>query len=95
MIVNNVMLKLKNRYTDIQKVNDALLSMKGRIDVLKDIQVEMNIRAGMASYDIIFFTKFISLEDMDSYINDPIHQEVGKSIVGMIESQAVVCYDTK
>ena len=94
MIINSVMLKLKNRDTDIQKVYDALLNMKGKISVLKDIRVEMNIRQGAASYDLIFFTKFNSPEDMDLYINDPVHQGVGKLIGNMIESQAAVCYET-
>lgn len=95
MIINNVMLKLKNRDADIQKISDALLGMKGRMGVLKDIQVEMNISQGMASYDMIFFTKFESLEDMDAYINNPVHQEVGKSIGGMIEAQSAVCFEKK
>ena len=94
MIINSVMLKLKNQESEIKKVNDALLSMKGKIGVLKDIQVEMNIRQGAASYDLVFFTKFDSLDDMDVYINDPVHQGVGKLIGNMIESQAAVCYET-
>ena len=94
MIINSVMLKLKDRESEIKKVNDALLSMKGRIGVLKDIQVKMNIRHGAASYDLVFFTKFDSLDDMDAYINDPVHQGVGKLIGNMIESQAAVCYET-
>jgi len=94
MIINSVMLKLKNRDSDIQKVYNALLSMKGSIGVLQDIQVEMNIRQGAASYDLIFFTKFNSPEDMDLYINDPIHQGVGKLIGNMIEAQTAVCYET-
>jgi hypothetical protein len=68
--------------------------MKGKIGVLKDVQVETNIRQGAASYDLIFFTKFESLEDMDMYINDPIHQGVGKLIGKMIEMQAAVCYES-
>ena len=96
MVINNVMLKLKNRdVSSIQKIKDALLSMKGKIDVLKDIQVETNIRSGMVSYDLIFFAKFASLEDMDAYIKNPIHQEIGKFIAGMMESQASVCYEIK
>ena len=94
MIINSVMLKLKNWESEIKKVNDALLSMKGKIGVLKDIQVEMNIRQGAASYDLIFFTKFDSLDDIDVYINDPVHQGVGKLIGSMIDSQAAVCYET-
>ena len=73
------MLKLKDRESEIKKVNDALLSMKGKIDVLKDIQVEMNIRKGAASYDLIFFTKFDSLDDIDVYINDPVPPGSGEA----------------
>jgi hypothetical protein len=94
MIINSVMLRLKNRDLDIQKVIDALLGMEGRITVLKDIQVKKNIRQGAASYDLIFFTKFESQEDMDIYISDSVHQGVGKLIGSMIESQAAVCYET-
>ena len=40
MIANNVLLKLKNPDKDINDVQSRLLSMKEKIDVLLDIQVE-------------------------------------------------------
>lgn len=40
MIANNVLLKLKNPDRDVSEVASALLSMKEKINVLLDIQVE-------------------------------------------------------
>jgi hypothetical protein len=59
MIVNNLLLKLKERDNeDIAKARDVLLSMKGKIEVLSDVQVEVDMRHGSSSYDIMLITKF-------------------------------------
>ena len=93
MIVNNLLLKLKNRDADnIRKTQEVLLSMKGKIDVLLDIQVEVNIRPGQSNYDIILITKFESLEDLDAYLSHPAHLEVAKFIGSVLDTQASVCY---
>ena len=93
MIVNSVMLKLKDEQ-NLQQVKELLLGMKGKIDVLIDIQVEHNIqKQGPSSYDLIFFTQFGSLEDMDTYIKHPIHIEAAKLLSEHIESLASVCYN--
>ena len=49
MIVNNVLLKLKNNDTE---------NIKKAQEVLLDIQAEMNIRPSQTAYDIILITKF-------------------------------------
>ncbi len=81
MIVNNVLLKLKNPDSgNVSEAQSALLSMKGKIDVLLDIQVEKNIRPEEAAYDVLFITKFASMEDLDAYLAHPVHLEVAKYI---------------
>lgn len=93
MIINNLLLKLKNRDTDsIKKTQEVLLSMRGKIDVLIDIQAEINIRPGESNYDIILITKFASLEDLDKYLIHPNHLEVAKFIGSVLDTQASVCY---
>lgn len=93
MIINNLLLKLKNRDTDsIKKTQEILLSMRGKIDVLIDIQAEINIRPGESNYDIILITKFASLEDLDKYLIHPNHLEVAKFIDSVLDTQASVCY---
>ena len=93
MIINNLLLKLKNRDIDnIKKTQEVLLSMRGKIDVLIDIQAEINIRPGESNYDIILITKFASLEDLDKYLIHPNHLEVAKFIGSVLDTQASVCY---
>lgn len=93
MIINNLLLKLRNKDADsIKKTQEILLSMKGKIEVLIDIQAEINIRPGKSNYDIILITKFASLEDLDKYLIHPKHLEVAKFISSVIDTQASVCY---
>lgn len=93
MIINNLLLKLKNRDADsIKKTQEVLLSMRGKIEVLIDIQAEINIRPGESNYDIILITKFASLEDLDKYLIHPNHLEVAKFIGSVLDTQASVCY---
>lgn len=95
MVTNNLLIKLKERDKEnIQKVKDALLSMKGKIDVLHSIQVEANIRQGAGSYDILLMTHFFSLEDMETYLIHPLHVEIAKYIVEVMDSSASVCYES-
>lgn len=92
MIVNHLLLKLKDRSPkQIEQVQTILLSLKGKIDVLLDVQAEVNIRPGPSAYDLVLITKFASLEDMDDYLIHPVHQDVAKWIGTVLETQASVC----
>lgn len=95
MIVNNVLLKLKNPSTDLSKVQASLISMKGNIDVLKDIQVEKNIRLEGGAYDILLITKFSSMEALDAYLIHPVHLEVSKFVGSAVDTLASLCYEIK
>jgi len=95
MITNNLLLKLKDRNREnIAKTRDVLLSMQGKIEYLRDLKVEMDIRHGESSYDIILITQFVSMEDFDAYLIHPVHIEVSKYIVGVLEAGAAVCYES-
>jgi DNA-binding Lrp family transcriptional regulator len=95
MITNNLLIKLKERnHENVLEARDVLLGMKGKIEVLRDLQVEVNIRHGASSYDILLITRFSSMEDLDAYLIHPIHLEVSKYITGVLESGASVCYES-
>ncbi|WP_424160680.1 Dabb family protein [Bacillus amyloliquefaciens] len=94
MIVNNVLLKLKDMSPEhIKQVQTVLLGMKGKIDVLLDVQVEANIRPAPSGYDLILITKFASLGGMEEYLTHPVHQDIAKFIGTVLETQASVCYE--
>ncbi|MEL7669558.1 Dabb family protein [Methanobacterium sp.] len=95
MITNNVMLKLKdNNNKIISNVKEELLSMKGNIEFLKDITVELNIREGASNFDILFVTTFESMADFDAYLTHPVHVKVSQNIGSNIEESAAVCFES-
>lgn len=95
MITNTQMLKLKDRSGDnIAKAQEVLLSMQGKIEFLRDLKVDVNIRQGSSSYDLLMSAQYDSLEDLEAYIIHPVHVEVAKYIVGVLETSAVVCYES-
>lgn len=95
MITNTQLLKLKDRSGEnIAKARDVLLSMQGKIDFLRDLKVEVNIRQGASSYDLLMSAQYDSLEDLEAYIIHPVHVEVAKYIAGVLETSAVVCYES-
>ena len=95
MITNTQMLKLKDRSGEnVARARDVLLSMQGKIEFLRDLKVEMNIRQGASSYDLLMSAQYNSLEDLEAYIFHPVHVEVAKYIAGVLETSAVVCYES-
>ncbi len=95
MITNNQLIKLKDRGgASIAKARELLLGMAGKIGLLRDLQVEADIRHGAASYDLLMIARYDSLADLEAYITDPVHREVAQQLGTMIESSAVVCYET-
>jgi hypothetical protein len=96
VIVNNLMFKLKKRDDEtIAKVQDILLSMKGKIEFLCDIEVHPTIRKEPISYDLMMVTKYNSFKDFEGYVAHPAHVEVGKKIHDLVDSIAAVMYESK
>jgi DNA-binding Lrp family transcriptional regulator len=95
MITNNLLIKLKERDSEnIAKVRDILLSMKGKIEPLRDLKVEVDIRRTASSYDIVLIAQFASMEDLEAYLVHPVHVEVSQYIAGVLENGVAVCYES-
>ena len=95
MITNNLLLKLKERNSEnIAKTRDVLLSMQGKIEFLRGLKVELDIRHGESSYDIVLIAQFSSMDDFNAYLVHPVHVEVAKYIASVLESAAAVCYES-
>ena len=96
MIVNNLLIKLKERDNEnIAKARDVLLSMKGKIDVLRDLQVEVDIRHGPSSYDIMLITKFATMTDFAAYLVHPVHVEVSRYISRILNQELLYAMNQK
>ena len=79
MIKHIVFFKLEDNTSDKREVLKAkLLAMKGKIDILKHIEVGIDINGSERAYDVALITDFQSIEDLKSYASNPLHVEVLK-----------------
>ncbi|QSF43695.1 Dabb family protein [Paenibacillus tianjinensis] len=93
MIINNLMIKLKERSPEsIAAAKDKLLSMQGKIEYIRDLRVETDIRSG--AYDLMLIVQYETIEDLEAYLIHPVHVEVSGYITGVLESAASFCYGT-
>lgn len=95
MIKHVVCFKLKdNSLENCQKTRDILMSMKGKVDLLKDIQVGIDFLHSDRSYDIILETLFEDKKSLEAYQENPYHCEVVKKHMHAVrESSISIDYD--
>src|SRR4051794_30572017 len=60
---------------DLAATKELLESMKGKIDVLRHIEVGADVIHSERSYDIALVTKFDSMDDLQTYQVHPYHAE--------------------
>lgn len=79
MIKHVVCFKLKNNSSaEKEKAKEVLLSMKGNVPLLKDIQVGIDFLGSSRSYDVILEVILENKEALEEYQNDPYHCSVVK-----------------
>jgi hypothetical protein len=78
MITHIVLFKLKERTPEgVEKARQLLLSMEGKVEQLRYLEVGVDLIHSERSADIALVTKFDSLEDLQAYQVHPYHaQEV-------------------
>jgi len=87
MIKHVVLFKLKEFENEdqkaiiINKIKNALLSLKNKVDVLRYIEVGNNYQLNTNSFDLCLITHFDSLADMDAYQMHPEHLKVSRELI--------------
>lgn len=77
-----------------EKAKEVLLSMRGNVPMLKDIEVGVDFLHSARSYDIILQVTLESRDVLDAYQNDPYHVDVVKKHMHAVcESSIAVDYD--
>ncbi|MBU5226421.1 Dabb family protein [Clostridium senegalense] len=94
MFTHIVFFKLKNPSDEnLKKAKEIFLSMNGKIDCLKYLEVGVDELHTERSYDVALVTKFNSLEDMNIYQSHPYHvNHVLAPLKEMIESSKAIDY---
>lgn len=90
MIKHVVCFKLKdNSLVSKEKAKEVLLSMKGNVPLLKDIQVGIDFLGSQRSYDVILEVILESKEALEEYQNDPYHCGVVKKHMHEVREASV------
>ena len=96
MITHIVLFKLKERTPEgIEQAKGVLLSMEGKIEQLRHLEVGVDLIHSERSADIALVTKFDSLEDLQAYQVHPYHaNEVAAYMKGVSSSVVAVDYQS-
>lgn len=94
MITHVVLFKLKDRSPkNVEKAMNVLSGLKGKIPVLRHLEVGTDILHSERSYDIALIAKFDSMDDLQAYQVHPVHLEVAKYIMAAKESAIAVDFE--
>lgn len=95
MIKHIVCFKLANPTEELlNKTRDILLSMKGNVPTLKNIEVGVDFLHSQRSYDVILQVWLDSREDLDAYQKDEYHCSVVKTHMHAVASSSIaIDYD--
>lgn len=96
MITHIVLFKLSEPTTEnIEATKNKLLSMAGKIDQLRHIEVGVDVIRSERSYDIALTTRFDSLEELQAYQVHPYHAgEVVPYMKAVCSAIAAVDYNS-
>lgn len=78
MVKHVVCFKLKEGES-AQKAKEVLLSMKGNVPMLRDIEVGVDVLRSPRSYDVILSVVLDDLTALDAYQHDAYHVNVVKT----------------
>jgi len=81
MLTHVVFFRLKDKSKEtIEKVKNDLLALKDEIPLIKSLEVGVDILHTERSFDIVLYSKFDSLEDMQAYQVHPAHVKFSEYI---------------
>ncbi|NLM34514.1 MAG: Dabb family protein [Clostridiales bacterium] len=100
MIKHIVMWKLKefaegkSKLENAQIIKSDLEALKDKIEQIKYIEVGININESEQAYDVVLYSEFNSMEDLNTYQNHPEHVKVAEFVGKVREARVVTDYDT-
>lgn len=99
MIRHIVMWKFKDyaegatKQENILKVKAMLEALPGKIDFIREMQVNINVNPKEGMYDAVLISAFDSLEDVEKYRVHPEHKKISSFVSLIRESRASVDYE--
>ena len=88
MIKHVVCFKLKEGENP-EKAKEVLLSMKGNVPMIKDIEVGVDLLHSSRSYDVYLSVILEDMKTLEEYQNDPYHVNVVKTHMHKVRQSSV------
>ncbi|MBN1822179.1 MAG: Dabb family protein [Prolixibacteraceae bacterium] len=76
-----------------KELENLLLGLKDKIDVIRHLEVGLNYKSETKSYDIALISHFDSIEDLDKYRVHPEHLKVVGRIKETTSGRAAIDYE--
>ena len=94
MVKHIVFLKLEDNSDEHKQfIQEKIMSMKGKINELKHIEVGINFSPEERAYDLALVSDFQTKEELHSYAVNPLHVEVIKYLKSKNTITKVVDYE--
>ena len=99
MVKHIVMWKFKDfaegatKQENILKVKSMLEALPGKIDFIREMQVNVNINPKEGMYDAVLISAFDCLEDVEKYRVHPEHKKISSFVALIREGRASVDYE--
>ena len=78
MIKHIVMFKFKDgAEKEVAKAKEMLEALPAKIDVIRKLEVGLDIVHSERAFDLVLIGEFDNMEDVNTYINHPEHVKVG------------------
>lgn len=96
MVKHIVLYFLKDKSPETKnQIKSRFMSMKGKIDCLRDIEVGVDFLGSQRSADISLTCIFDSREDMEKYAVHPVHLPVKEYVLSVCEKSISCDYETE
>ncbi len=95
MIVHIVFFKLKeqNKDANLRRLQSAIEGMKGKVEVLRDLEVGIDFNGSERACDLSLYSTFDSKTDLKTYATHPEHLKVIEIVKEVSEYTKVVDYE--
>ncbi len=96
MITHVVLMKFKseNKEDNMARARDLLLSMVGKVEPLRHLEVGDNCVESERALDLALVTRFDDIEGLQEYAEHPVHLDVKKFLVTVLEGSYLVDYES-
>jgi hypothetical protein len=81
------------RAADAVRIQDALQSLRGRIDEILDLHVGIDLGLVDGHWEVVLVSDFIDNAALERYQAHPEHVRVAQGISGLVSDRAVVDYE--